>query len=253
MNATASETWVVRIPTDEISPSTIAVVGDFGDVAMDERFVWFRLHGPIASLQTVLAAIPGLRWSLRDDRLFRLHCRVPDGRLPQLDWRPVHQWAQVELPRINVAAKLPQGSHRPLRLARGGRETPSSLMLTSIAKLARWAEGAPDERLRLLRWVVRKQTHPPSTEGMRADPAEGECLILGSPLPPIEGQFFVVRDRIAVPAGHQWLPRASTADVRQVFGLTENDWLIWESTDQYSVMDNALFATATRGSIRQCR
>ena len=253
MNATASETWVVRIPMDELSPTTITVVGDWGDVAFDEQFVWFRLHGPIANLQTVMAAMPGSRWNLRDGRLFRLHCRVPDGRLPQLDWRPVDQWVQVELPSINVAAKFPQASRRPLRLIRGGYETPSTAMLTSIANLARWAEGAPDERLRSLRWVVRKQSPTVSRAVVHADPEAVECLILGSPLPPLEGRFFVTRDRILVPAGHQWLPEASTADVRQVFGLNATDWLIWESTDQYSVIDNALLATVTRGSIRQCR
>lgn len=241
------EIWIVRCRHEVLSSDDLARVADRAKLARTEAWTWIKLEcAEVADTQEkaaiqiakLAASLPGDRWRLHGNDWLRPGMRVPDLELPDLAWQSIRDVIRFRLPRIEVAARVPQDQKISLRLVRGGSVTSCEGLLTNVSDLARWIRSAPESRLRSLRWVIASST---STK----------CLILGKQLPPVAGVPLVNQHQVLIPAGVCWQPNVSASDVRQVFKLKPSQWLLWENDQTSSTIEDDSFATMNRASVRE--
>ncbi|HBJ34577.1 MAG TPA: hypothetical protein DDZ51_07400 [Planctomycetaceae bacterium] len=242
-----AEAWIVRCRPERLSSEDLARIADHAKVARSEPWVWIQLQcnenadtrdNVLTQTAKLAASLPGDRWRLLGKDLVRPGMRVPDQELPDLPWQAVEAVVRFELPRIEVAARVPQEQRISLRLIRGGNVSPCEGLLTNGSALARWIQSAPESRLRALRWVI-------------ASSSPNRCVILGKQLPPVTGVPLVNRQQILLPAGFCWEPNVAAPDVRQVFNLSANQWMLWENDQTSSTIQDDSFAVMNRASVRQ--
>jgi len=241
-----AEIWIVRCRHEVLSSEDLARLADRAKVAFTQPWTWIKLEcsdvadareNEAIQIAKLAASLPGDRWRLEGNDLLRPGMRVPDLELPDLAWQAVRDVIRVHLPRIEVAARAPQDQSISLRLIRGGNVTHCEGLLTNVSALASWIQSVPESRLRALRWVI-------------SSSPLNRCVILGKQLPPVAGVPLVNQQQILTPAGFCWEPNVSASDVRQVFQLSTNKWLLWENEQTPSTIEDDSFATMNRASVR---
>lgn len=241
------EAWIIRCHHHQLTADDFARIADRAMIARTELWTWIRLtcnrdgsayEDDLTYIRQLTATLPGTRWRVIGNRLVQPGKRVPDLDLPELSWQSVQDVVSFRLPPIQVAARIANDQKLSLQLIRGGMVTACKALLTDVQALACWIQTAPETRIRTLRWVC---TSKP----------QSRCIILGEKLPPVDGIPFIAQQRILIPAGYCWQPAVSVADVRQVFNLSANQWLLWESDQSHSTIDDDAFATLSRASVRE--
>ena len=245
--SSSGEVWIVRCRHEVLSPDDLAKIADLAKVARTQQWTWIKLerrdlandreHAAM-QIAKLAASLPGDRWRLVGSDWLRPGMRVPDLELPNLAWQSLRDVIRFQLPRIEVAARVSQDERISLRLVRGGSITHCEGLLTNVSVLARWVQSAPESRLRSLRWVITSSTPT-------------KCLVLGKELPPVAGLPLVNRKQILIPAGFTWTPNVSASDVRNLFGLSATQWLLWESDQTSSTVEDDAYATMNRASVRE--
>lgn len=245
--SSSGEIWIVRCRHEALSSDDLAKIADLAKVARTPQWTWIKLectdisdNREHAAMQfaKLAASLPGDRWRLEGNDWLRPGMRVPDLELPDLAWQAAGDVIRFTLPRIEVAARVSQDERISLRLVRGGNVAICEGLLTNVSALARWVQSAPESRLRSLRWVITSSTPT-------------KCLILGKQLPPVAGVPLVNQQQILIPAGFTWTPNVSASDVRKLFGLSATQWLLWESDQTSSTIEDDVYATMNRASVRE--
>ncbi len=116
----------------------------------------------------------------------------------------------------------------PWQLARGGAEQPIAGAIIKLELLQRWAEAAPQHRLDPLRYCVAQHDE------------DRLALVLGTPVPPVDAQYLVARQRILIPAGMHWLPAFDVDSVQRSFSVQAGQWLLWRASDDWCLLDDSL-------------
>ncbi len=191
-------------------------------------------------LLSVLRRLPGVIFHVHDKGgLVRFGDNVPsvaahESAEPPPQWLPIEQVCEVVVPVPQIARRDPNATRRPVQLIRGGVAMPCNAMLTQLAHLHEWIEWAPKARIDRLRWTCRGD----------------ECLMMGDPLPPIEGRYFVCRDRVIAPAGMTWTPAVPNDVLLTTFGVSQSEWLLWETEDRWSLVPDDTITVMSRGGVR---
>lgn len=175
--------------------------------------IWIR--GEFATHESSPDLVARLRQLLPGRPVFRLGeageltrpgQRIPCGRLPAGQWRPLREWLSLRLPWSESEEK---SSRTNLRLVRSGEETSTGVLSVSLSLWRNYAETAPRWRLESLAMAV---------------DAAGQVLLRGEPLPPLPGTWWSERKGICVPSGWTWRPRLAPEVLRRAFALPEGDW-----------------------------
>lgn len=206
-------------------------------IAESNDEVWLKLTEACRNDQ--LRQLPGVVYRVDQDVLIRQDRRVPErpvGSLNELPWQSLENTTDVTLPVPKVAPPLDADLRRPLQLTRGGAVVHPDGLLANIDALKAWCETAPQSRLQGLRWVT-------GCDDQR-------CLVLGKPLPPIEGIYLVADQRVLVPGGWTWTPRVDSRTVCEILDVPPDHWLLWESCQSHSMIPEQAFAVMTRASVR---
>jgi hypothetical protein len=151
-----------------------------------------------------------------------------------LDWQRLEDWLDLDLPRADLAGTLPQ--RVPLAMVRGGPVNDANVLVVSSEHLRRYAETAPEFRLRHCRFAM---------------DAEGRCLLWGAPAPPVRGRAYVERDGVAVAAGFTWSPRLDSRVVRAALGLAPGDLALLHASGDWEHIPASCFVRAVRSAIRR--
>ncbi|MFO0905074.1 MAG: hypothetical protein U0939_18860 [Pirellulales bacterium] len=202
--------------------------------------LWVR--GDATDEEELRRLIPGEPVFRLDEalRLWPLGGRVPQGRSPAGDWRPLRSLFQLELP---LAA---QGSHDtlaalpravPLRLVRSGAERPAELLIVESGAWYEYAETAPQWRLERLAMAARR---------------DGRVALWGVPLPPLPGRRYWLHDGLATPCGWHWDPPFSTRVLRSRLSLAADELALVESSG-CEVIPAQAWVRATRSAVRATR
>jgi len=197
--------------------------------------VWLR--GPYREeIAEQIHAMPtGVRFRVLDDgQLIPWGARVPQGRLPAGNWRPLAGWFELTLPTATVPATLP--SRVGLRLVRDLQERTPSLLILSIERWLRYAETAPQVRLDGLQFVANES---------------GRVLVRGTPAPPLAGELLVEESGVAVPAGWWWSPAVDGPVLRALLGLEAGELAILRLDGCVDRIAAGDFVRATRSAVRQ--
>lgn len=198
---------------------------------------WFLLiDNPSDDALQRAACLPGIRYRLIDGEwLVPLNAAVAKNRLPpDLSWEQLDRVLRVELPPAGFAGQLdPQP--QSLQLARCLVEHECSAVIVSMLDLLDWVNTASVVRLGRLRWACRGN----------------QALVVGSPMPPIQAKYFYETNRVLIPAGFSVYPALPPVEVRAVFQVADNDWLIWETQDHWTTIADDLLIQMRRASVRQ--
>lgn len=208
-------------------------------VATDDNFVWARFSVHNELLMRQAQAMPADRFRVQGRWLVREGHQVAEGELPELDWQPISKVLQFQLPWISDAGHTAQLHSVHWKLARGGVERPPAATLIAWDQLTLWVDTAPQSRLRCLRYCL--------------SPGDGQprqALVLGTPIPPVEADYLVAIENVLIPAGFHWLPALDVSFVQRSFQLERDQWLVWQATDLWSIVDESILAPLTRGSVR---
>ena len=226
--------WAICIGGQDASSLASLRLAPGIEVAVVGSLVWLRGDAD-ESLSPKLAVLPArgrYEW-MEPDRLRPLDHRIPSDLLPAASWLPLREWLQVELP----VAALPAGlsATAPLRLVRSTEEREADLLLTTFDEFRRFATKAAQVRLERLRFAA--------TE-------DGRVLVHGTPLPPLPGQRFVLRQGLAVPAGFAWQPAVSAEVVIRRFGVAGDALVLWNADDTITRLHTEQLIPVTRGAVR---
>ena len=188
-----------------------------------------RLAAAIAQLA------PAARYEVHgiDEELIPAGNLLPIDELPKARWVPLPELFLVDRP----AAALPAAPPPPVRvtLVRTDQERPAKLLRTNLAIWAAYAEGAPQIRLRPLRFAA----------------TYDEVLVWGGPLPPLPGTRLHEREGVAVPCGWAWSPPVDALTLRRALGLAAGEVAAIREDGGWDLIPADGFVAARRSAVRE--
>ena len=249
MNVTPSEFAIrygQRIPDIELQ-----IAADVGaEIAtQDVTTTWLRLT--VSEQAGVVTRLSGQAYRVfQGTFLTPLNSAVPLQTLPELVWEPLkpkiqHSLSTIQLPE-SLATRNWECEESGLTVSLvpaadiPGLVPPEPAgMIVAPNDLYHWAEGAGQQRLSSLRWIQ----------------LDSEIVVLGSPLPPIDGRFFVQVGRILIPSGWWWKPVLPVDVVEEIlakgFDRGIDALFLWHRDSSVSMIPNEIFASLRRGALRQ--
>jgi hypothetical protein len=238
-----SSQWAIRLAlTDAESLAPLRLMRGI-EVAQKEAFIWVRGSSNDEKLERVLRTLPAVaRYEVTGgNRLRNLESRIPAETLPALNWQPVSTWWQVQLPSSPLTSTLSSSdcetvSPVSLRIVRSAEERPIELLMTTLDHWREFALGAPEIRLRQLRFAV---------------DADGNVIVRGKPLPPLPGRQFVLHGNIAVQAGFRWEPAVSADVLSRRLNLSGDALALFHDDGTFSQIEAEQFVPATRSAVRE--
>jgi hypothetical protein len=242
---TIATRWVICLPRTEL-PVLAELLSDSS--------VYVGFEGETAWVQGELGSLKDVNQGTKLGRLSRFLCekrflatsedllvplgrKIPVGKLPRVDWRPLRAELEWELPVAMLSGLQPPGIE--LRLVRGaskyhGPESPAELLECELADLRSWAACAAQERISAMRFVI----HP-----------SGRALVRGQSLPAIPGRRYSLLGGIAVPLGWSWRPLVKPETVREVFDLAPGLIAVWREEQCWEGISAELFLPLSRGAL----
>lgn len=168
-----------------------------------------------------------------EERLFPLQGVTPVDKLPSLSWQSLSQFITPELPVSPLPGKLPDSIS--IQLKPTDKVQDGTALLTTLSIWKEYAEAAPEARLRVLRFAAS---------------GDGHVLVLGNPLPPIQGREFYQIHKLLLPSGYVF-EASVIADLIQQKQATEQDLLyLFVPSGEVHTMVPSSFVKATRSAVR---
>lgn len=206
------------------------------EVAEDPVHTWLRGQPGDEKLASLLAALPAVaryEWFPKQNRLRLVDERMSARTLPELSWKPLSQWLQVELPPAGLPGFVPE----PVlpTLVRCVAEREAAVLLTTLPELETFVTTAAQVRLERLQMAVA---------------VDGQVLVRGTPLPPVSGRRFVLHaECLAIPAGFTWSPTVSAAVLRKMFHAPAGALVLWEENGAVTILTEEQFIPLTRRAL----
>ena len=197
--------------------------------------LWVRGLPATGPLPLALRQLPALASYEADaeGRLFPSNKPTPTGRLLPLAWQPLAGFIPLAMPTAALPGLRP--APVPIRLVPSAAPQPGAALLTTLAALKSYAETAPAVRLAGLRFAVS---------------AQGQALIIGTPLPPIPGQEYWLSAGLLLPAGFDCeVPLVAKLLAGQQLSEAA-DRLLFFPDGQYEVLPAAQLHPVSRSAVR---
>lgn len=201
--------------------------------AIDADTLWLRGERDDDAIRAAVTQVaPTTIYAIGSDgMLTRAGDRLPSLPLPDLSWTPVAEFVQVHMPRSLLAGTVEE--HATLTLAPSDHPRPANALLTSLSGFATWADDAPDFRFRPLRYAV----------------SGDRVLVIGEPVPSIDGLRLYEADGLCIPCGFDLEPPVDAASVRTILALAAGDLALFES-DRWHLIPGDALVPVSRSSVR---
>lgn len=204
----------------------------------DGFWFWFNAKTPKTPSNDIARELPGVFYSVTEDGYLALpNSQVASGRVPATQWTPLTSELCFAMPVPKLLPK-PDLSQAKIRLSRNREQKETAAGLYSVADLRSWVDQASTLRLEKLEFAITRGETP-------------MAIVLGSPLPPIDGKLLWQSSQILVPLGFGWTPRLSSEALARLFRLTRSQLLVWES-ESFRILDTGQLQPVTRASVRNC-
>lgn len=235
----SERTRFVRIDRDLPNQWIGPLLGTSAQVAVGSDGFWVRFSATDDQLRKLEAGLPGKRFQLIDGVwLVQDGFHVAEATLPALDWQTPESLIEVTVPTAAFAGQLPANACPTLSLVRGGEERPALAGLFELSHLSAWTETAPFVRLQPLTYCISGDL----------------CLVVGKPLPTISCRYLCQFENVLLPAGMSWSPSVNVHGVQTLFGVEDHSWLLWTSTNEWTLIPKSTLKPLRRSSIRTaCR
>ncbi|HVJ67259.1 MAG TPA: hypothetical protein VM510_04705 [Caulifigura sp.] len=231
--------WAAFLP--ETSAESLAACRHIPavQVAMSDSGIW--LCGPdrdvLASAH--VKAVPGIKLFELDDEegLTPPGRRLSVGTLPKLSWGSLREQVHPRLPPAGFAGRQFQPVALTLQPSRIERDV--NVLIVPGLRLLTIADTMPAVRIRNWRIAVRNN---------------GDALVWGRALPPVDGQRFWEESGVAFPAGLAPLPEIGSPALAVQLCCRPGDLLLCSSGTAIERIRAEHFVQATRTAVRlSCR
>lgn len=235
-NGNASTRYAWSLPLADVRALGFVLSWSGVEVSEAAPLLWLRASALSDEQWEQCRRLPGAdRYSvLADGQLVPVGRSVPQGRVPQGNWRPIRSALQITPP---VADDAPTRRPEPMniRLVRSREEAEPNWLLVRLADWVAYAAQAPQVRLARLSFVAAERV---------------AVAVRGEPLPPLAGRRFVERSGIVVPAGWTWSPAVPAEIVREALKLEPGD-CAWFGTDgTWRIISAGDWVQASRSAAR---
>ena len=204
---------------------------DDWEVGLSEDGTCFLRVPQSSSNQDHLGVLPCLkRWTVDESgNLIPFGKSLPEGQLPQLNWLPLSSL----LPAIPATVSENEDffGHLSFSLIPDSHSKEPQALRLSLSTLAQWAETAPAVRLDRLKFAVSEND---------------DTLILGTPLPPLQGRTYYQDHQLLIPCGFA-LPSYLLAED---LNASRDQLLLIEDDHTVHTIGSELFVPASRAAIR---
>lgn len=207
------------------------------EIAEAKEWIWLRcaLMGAEAEALQQLPAYK--RYELEGgNKLFPLGGSTPVALLQNMRWIPIQKFVPLEMP---VAAMPGKVDHKcPIRLLASDRVEEGKALLTSLQAWSVYAENAPEIRLKQLSFALSEKQ---------------SVLIIGTPLPPVPGQEYWLREGNLLPAGFDFeFPLVASLLAARLNPLQDR-YLLFHADASFDAIPKEAFVPATRSGVRLSR
>ena len=187
-------------------------------VAFDEGFVWIKDFTIEQFESSEVQQIPFIvLYSVRDNLLFIKESLLPQQKMPSaLLWSPIVRAFPIELPGLNhnYFGIKEQVS---VRLVRSEKEEKGFVLITSLENAKAYILNAPQVRLDALKWVV----------------VDANVVIFGSPLLPIKGATYWLKNDFLLPSGYDFEFPILTQTIQSMVSPDGESWVFWQKDSSY--------------------
>lgn len=225
--------WAASLPIS--AGDAVAALRLRSDIraATDGESLWLRGERVDEDLHRAIACVaPVAIYSIQSgDVLVRNGDVLPTGRLPVLDWKPIEQFMRVALP-PSLLAGVVNGTAK-LELVRSDSPRPANALLTTLSRVAHWADDAADFRF----------------DGLRHAVSGDRAVVFGDPLPSVAGLRLYGIDGVYVPCGFCLSPSIDALSLRARLRLEPEAVAVFE-TDRWQLIPGDSIVSFSRTSIR---
>jgi hypothetical protein len=201
--------------------------------AMEADILWLRGEREDDAFRRAIAQVPPATiYSIGSDGMVTaVGDRLPSGPLPDLSWTPISQFVRVTMPRSLLPGAVE--GFATLTLAPSDHPRLANALLTTLFQFAAWADDAPDFRFRPLRYAV----------------SGDRVLVVGEPVPSIDGLRFYEVEGLCIPCGFDIQPPIDAVSVRTILALAATDLALFEVDRWHRIPGDAL-TPVSRASVR---
>jgi hypothetical protein len=230
-----STRWAVAVPLKQAAATAPLRTVPGIEVCVTDDRLWLRGTQWTDDLDRSFRKILGAeRFHQKTDGQLVPWSRIlPTARLPDGAWRSLSTWLQPVLPTTVYPSTI--GKQAALHLVRTYVERDANVLRVDTHAWRNYAATAPRVRLLHLAFAVSE---------------DGQVVIRGLPLPPLQGAQFVEVNGIAAPTGWTWTPALDAASLRQSIGITDGGLAMFTLEGTCDVIEADNFVRATRSAVR---
>jgi len=229
--------WVAMLHLRDLASANFLRHLPGAQIAEHRDEIWLRGAMEDGRPPVALSRLPlrEIYWWVEDRALAPLDSKVPVRKFPAgLVWKSLSESFQPQVETRSLPAELELDLPR-IRLIRGGPMTEPNLVKLPFASLAKWAIAAAEIRLQPLTFACSE---------------DGEALVRGLPLPPVQGARYFEADGVAAPAGWQWDPPIPAKALAGALQLWPNDLALLDAEGTIERIPASHFVPLTRAAIR---
>jgi hypothetical protein len=205
------------------------------EVASDASEIWLRLPLQSGGLDMPIRQLPLVSTFVLDEnkQLYPMGGLTPVSQLKPMTWMPLTDFLPIELP-VSVMPALVSDTVS-IRIKPSEKEQKAVALSTSQAAWLAYATTAPEARLKRLKFAVSDVN---------------TVLVVGEPLPPIEGETYWLRHNIFMPSGFDFEFPIVSALVFQKEKLENHAFLLFNTEGAYQRIEELDFVLSTRSAVR---
>ena len=205
------------------------------EVATEGTDIWLKLPLSNDGLDPKIRQLPLISTFIVDDKqlLYPIGGLTPVSRLQPMRWQPLTAFMPIELPvSIFPAASV---SAISVEVVPSGKEREAAALSTSATAWLAYVSTASEVRLKRLKFAVSDDT---------------KVFIMGTPLPPIEGETYWLHNNIFMPSGFDFALPIVSELIFQKEKLDNQAFLCFNTEGAYHRLEVLDFVLATRSAVR---
>lgn len=170
----------------------------------------------------------------KQGQLFPLNSGLPDRIVPALLWTPITRALPVTLPKCNHNY-FGIDEYISFRVVPAQEQKETVAIMVALSDLGAYLQYAPPVRLQKIRWVLCDME---------------QALLMGTPLLPITGMAYWLRDCFLLPAGFDIDLHILTREFGQLLNPAGNELICCNTDGSTSFIDRLSFQPLSLASYR---
>lgn len=182
-------TWIVKLrPEDLDCLGPLRTLPEIW-LASSAEALWMKCHAEKKPAFAIRKLPAERSWRLLGELLFEEGRETPSARLPQLDWKPIASQIKIQMPTAAMPAHLDREQQKfDFALLRSQKEQPLAAVLCDLNTWEKHRAESSTARLARLQVAISSRS---------------EALLIGTPLPSIEGMTYWQQGNLLFPAGFE--------------------------------------------------